>query len=70
MTITAGANAWRNVEGVMEGKRTPHKRKGNVLSSYVTPASTNVLETMILTGEVPRLRKKQRGKNNRGSNES
>ena len=24
----------------MDGKRTPHKRKGNVVSSYVTPAST------------------------------
>ena len=33
MRITAGANAWRNVEEVMGDRRISRKRKGNVLSS-------------------------------------
>ena len=44
-----GANAWRKVEGVMGDRRITRKRKGNVLSSCVTPAYMNALETMALT---------------------
>ena len=49
MMITAGANAWRKVEGVMGDRRISCKPKGNVLSSGVTPAYVNALETMELT---------------------
>ena len=37
------------VDGVMGDKRISRKRKGNVLSSYVTPAYMNGLETMALS---------------------
>ena len=40
MGITAGANAWRKVEGMVGDRRISRKRKGNVLSSCVTPALT------------------------------
>ena len=43
------ANAWRKVEGVMGDRRISRKLTGNVLSSCVTPAYTNGLETMALT---------------------
>ena len=46
MRLTAGANAWRKVERVMESRRYC---KGNVLSSYVTTAYMNVLDTISLT---------------------
>ena len=49
MKISAGANAWRKVDGVMGDRRVSRKRKGNVLSSCVTPAHMNALETMALT---------------------
>ena len=52
MRITGGgggANAWRKVEGVIGTKRISRKRKGNVLSSFVTPAFTNALVTVALT---------------------
>ena len=49
MRITAGANAWRKVEVVMGDRRISRKLTGNVLSSCVTPAYTNGLETMALT---------------------
>ena len=49
MRITAGANAWRKVEGVIGDRRISRKRKGNVLNSCVTPAYINALETMALT---------------------
>ena len=38
--IQAGANAWRNVEGVMMDRQISTKLKGKVLDSYVVPAST------------------------------
>ena len=70
MWITAGANAWINVEGVIGDRRMSRKRKGNVLSSCVTPAYTNALETMALTEKqqekIP-VCEKQPGKNNCGS---
>ena len=47
-----------------------HKRKGNVLSSLVTPAYLNALETMALTEkqqENVQVCEKQSGKNNRGN---
>ena len=47
MRITAGANAWRKVEGMMGDRRISRKR--NMLSSCVTPAYMNALETMALT---------------------
>ena len=36
MRITAGANAWRKVEGVMGDRRISRKHTGNVLSSCIT----------------------------------
>ena len=42
-------NAWRKVEGVVEDRRISRKRKGNVLSSCITLAYMNALETMALT---------------------
>ena len=36
--ITAGANAWRKVDGVMGGRRLSRKLKGKVLTSSVTRA--------------------------------
>ena len=70
MRITAGANVWRKVEGVMGDRRTSCKRKGNVLSSCVTPAHMNALETLALTEkqqEKVQVCEKQPGNNNRGS---
>ena len=49
MRITTNANAWRKVERVMGDRRKSRKCKGNVLSSCVTPAYTNALETVVLT---------------------
>ena len=45
------------------------KRKGNVLSSCVTPKYMNALETMALTEKQQKVKvcEKQPGKNNRGS---
>ena len=37
--IQAGANAWRNVEGVMVDRNISRKLKGKVLDSCVVPAS-------------------------------
>ena len=51
-------------------RRTSRKRRGNVLSSCVTPAYMNALETMTLTEkqhEKVQVCKKQSGKNNRES---
>ena len=70
MRITAGTNAWRKVDGVMGDRRISRKRKGNVLSSCVTPACVNALETIALTEkqkEKVQVCEKQNGKNNRGS---
>ena len=47
--IQAGANAWRNVEGVMMGRKISRKLKGKVLDSCVVPASTYGLETLALS---------------------
>ena len=38
--IQAGANAWRNVEGVMVDRNISRQLKGKVLDSCVVPAST------------------------------
>ena len=47
--IQAGANAWRNVEGVMMDRKITRKLKGKVLDSCVVPGSTYVLETLALS---------------------
>ena len=47
--ITAGANAWRKVEGVMGDRCISCKRKGKMLTSCVTPAYIYGLEMMVLT---------------------
>ena len=47
--IQAGANAWRNVEGVMVDRKISRKLKGNVLDYCVVPASTYGLETLALS---------------------
>ena len=44
--IQAGANAWRNVEGVMMDRKISRKLKGDVLDSCVVPAGTYDLETL------------------------
>ena len=49
MRISAGANAWRKVEGVMGDGHISRKHKGNVVSPCVMPAYMNALETMALT---------------------
>ena len=49
MSITAGTNTWRKVEMMVGDRRISQKRKGNVLSSCVTQAYINALETMALT---------------------
>ena len=49
MRIKDGANDWRKEEVVMGDRRISRKRKGNVLSSCITPASMNVQGTMTLT---------------------
>ena len=46
--IQAGANAWRNVEGIMVDRKISRKLKG-VLYSCVVPASTYGLETLALS---------------------
>ncbi len=62
MRITAETNASRKVEGVMmEDRCMSRKSKRNVLSSDVTPASTNALDVdgtyRETTREAPGLRK-------------
>ena len=47
--IQAGANAWRNVEGVMVDRKISRKLKGKVLDSCVVPASTYGLGTLALS---------------------
>ena len=47
--IQAGANAWRNVEGVMVDRKISRKLKGKVLDSCVVPASTYGLDTLALS---------------------
>ena len=47
--IQAGANALRNVEGVMMDRKISRKLKGKVLDSCVVPASTYGLETLALS---------------------
>ena len=47
--IQAGANAWRNVEGVMMDRKISRKLKRKVLDSCVVPASTYGLETLALS---------------------
>ena len=47
--IQAGANAWRNVEGVMVVRKIFRKLKGKVLDSCVVPASTYALQTLALS---------------------
>ena len=37
--IQAGANGWRNVEGVMMDRKISRKLKGKVLDSCVVPAT-------------------------------
>ena len=49
MRITAGATAWGKVEGVIGDRWISGHSKGNVLSSCITPAYMNALETMTLT---------------------
>ena len=46
--IQAGANAWRNVEGVMVDRNISRKLKGKVLDSRILPSSTYRLETLAL----------------------
>ena len=55
---------------MMGDRRVSRKRKGNVLSSCVTPAYMNARETMALTEKQQdkvQICEKQPGKNNRGS---
>ena len=47
--IQAGANARRDVEGVMVDRKISRKVKGKVLDSCVVPASTYGLETLALS---------------------
>ena len=47
--IQAGANAWRNVEGVMVDRKIFRKLKGKVLDSCVVPASIYGLEALALS---------------------
>ena len=47
--IQAGANAWRNVEGVMVATKISRKLKGKVLDSGVVPASTYGLDTLAIS---------------------
>ena len=66
MRITARAKS----RGVMGDRRVSPKRKGNVLSSCVTPASMNARETMAVTEkqeEMFQVSEKQPGTNNRQS---
>ena len=71
--MTAGANAWRKVEGVTGDRRVSRKLEGKVLTSCVTPAYTYGLETMALTEnqeEKWQVCEKQLDKKNRESEES
>ena len=47
--IQTGANAWRNVEGVMVDGKISRKLKGKVLDSCVVPANTYGLDTLALS---------------------
>ena len=47
--IPTGANARRNVEGVMTNRNISRKLKKNGLDSYVVPASTYGLKTLALS---------------------
>ena len=47
--IQAGANAWRNVEGVMVGRNISRKLKAKVLDYCVVPGSPYGLETLALS---------------------
>ena len=47
--IQAGANVWRNVEGVMVDREISRKMKGKFLDFCVVPASTYGLETLALS---------------------
>ena len=49
MRVTPGANAWKKVEGVIGVRRISQKLGNVMLSSCVTPACMNALETMALT---------------------
>ena len=67
---TAGANAWKKVEGVMGDKFIPRKLIGKVFSSCVTQVYMKALETMALKQkqqEKVQVCEKQPGKNNRRS---
>ena len=44
--VQAGANAWRQVEGVMSDRHISKKLKGNVLGACVTPEMLYGLETL------------------------
>ena len=69
MRITAGANAWRKVEGVMGDRRIARKPKGSVLSSCyagIHECTRDDGTNRETTGESPGLQK-QPGKNNHGS---
>ena len=47
--IQAGASAWRKVGRVMGDRHISWKLKGNMLSSYITPAYLYGLEIMTMT---------------------
>ena len=47
--VQAGANAWRQVEGVMSDRHILKKLKGKVLGACVTPAMLYGLETLPVT---------------------
>ena len=47
--MQSGANAWRNVEGLMVDRNISRKLKGKVLDSYVVPANTYSLDTLALS---------------------
>ena len=47
--IQAGANSWRNVEGVVMDRTISRKLKEEVLDSCMVPASTYGLETLALS---------------------
>ena len=47
--VQAGANAWRQVEGVMSDRHISQKLKGKVLGACVTPAMLYGLDTLPVT---------------------
>ena len=47
--VQAGANVWRQVEGVMSDRHISKKLKGKVLGARVTPAMLYGLETLLVT---------------------